>query len=223
MLNTVDIHPTLATADAKRAKQWFTDKLGWEPVKEFEGFLRYELGRSGFSVYETPSAGTAQNTVMSWRVADVPAEIARLRARGVVFEEYDFPGFATVDGVMTDPGGNRTAWFKDADGNIISIFDSPNPSPDARTNEIEGMIACSDVARAKAWYGKLGYEPQYEVDGQVIGYRSGNTAFNVYLTSYAGTAKNTVAAFGVEDIRAEMADLRSRGVVFEDYDFGEAK
>ena len=223
MLTTLDIHPTLATADAKRAKQWFADKLGWQPVKEFEGFLRYELGRSAFSVYETSSAGTAQNTVMSWRVDDVPAAVARLRGRGVTFEEYDFGDFKTVDGVMTDPGGNRTAWFKDADGNILSIFDSPNPAPGAETNEVEAMIASSDLARSKAWYAKLGYEPLYEVDGAVVGYRSGNTAFNVYLTSYAGTAKNTVAAFGVEDIRAQMADLRSRGVVFEDYDFGEAK
>jgi len=223
MLTDLDIHPTLATADAQRAKQWFADKLGWQPSKEFPGYLGFKLGRSGFSVYETPSAGTAQNTVMSWRVADVPAEVQRLRGRGVVFEDYDFGDFKTLDGVMTDPGGNRTAWFKDADGNILSIFESPNPAPGAQLNEVEAMIASSDLQRSKGWYGKLGFEPLYEVDGAVVGYRSGETAFNVYLTSYAGTAKNTVAAFGVPDIRAEMADLRSRGVVFEDYDFGEAK
>ena len=45
----------------------------------------------------------------------------------------------------------------------------------------------------------------------------------MYRTDYAGTAQNTVAAFLVPDIRAEMADLRSRGVTFEDYDFGNAK
>jgi catechol 2,3-dioxygenase-like lactoylglutathione lyase family enzyme len=223
MLSDLDIRPTLATADTARAKQWFADKLGWQPVKEFPGFLRYELGPTGFSVYETPSAGTAKNTVMFWLVADVPKEVARLRRRGVTFEEYDFGDFKTVDGVMTDPSGDKTAWFKDADGNIISLIATSDPQAQAMVNQVGAMVASSDLERSKAWYAGLGYEPLFESGGQVVGYRSGNTTFNVYLTSYAGTAKNTVAAFGVPDIRAEMADLRSRGVVFEDYDFGEVK
>lgn len=221
MLTDLDMHPTLATADAGRARQWFADMLGWQPSKEFEGYLRYELGRSAFAVYESPSAGTARNTVMEWRVADTVAEVGRLKARGVTFEEYDFDDFKTVDGVMTAPDGMRRAWFRDADGNIIGMFDSVDPTGIAQANEVEAMLASSDLEHSKAWYGKLGYEPLFEVEGVIVGYRSGNSAFNVYQTSYAGTAKNTVAAFGVPDIRAEMADLRSRGVVFEDYSFGD--
>jgi catechol 2,3-dioxygenase-like lactoylglutathione lyase family enzyme len=224
MLNTLDMHPTLASTDTRRARQWYADKLGWQPEKDLEGFLRYSLGPTAFSVYETPSAGTAQNTVMFWLVGDVPAEVARLRARGVVFEEYDFGDFKTVDGVMTDPSGDTTAWFKDADGNIISIISTSDPMAKDHMNEVGAMLASSDLERSKQWYAKVGgYEPIYEVSGQVAGYRSGASTFNVYMTSYAGTAKNTVAAFAVPDIRAEMADLRSRGVVFEDYDFGEVK
>ena len=224
MLKDLDMHATLATADAQRAKQWYADKLGWHPISEFPGFLKFELGPTGFSVYETPSAGTAQNTVMFWLVDDAGSEVARLRGRGVTFEEYDFGEIKTVDGVMTDPDGGRTAWFKDADGNIISIVESSDPRAREMTNQVGAMLASSDIERSKAWYAKVGgYEPLYESGGQVVGYRSGNSTFNVYLTSYAGTAKNTVAAFRVPDIRAEMADLRSRGVVFEDYDFGEVK
>ena len=160
MLKDLDIHATLATADAKRAKQWYSDKLGWKPTKEFDGFLRYELGPTGFSVYETPAAGTAQNTVMFWLVDDARAEITRLRGRGVTFEEYDFGDFKTVDGVMTDPDGGQTAWFKDADGNIISIISTSDPRAREMTNQVGPMIASSDLERSKAWYAKVGgFEP----------------------------------------------------------------
>jgi catechol 2,3-dioxygenase-like lactoylglutathione lyase family enzyme len=221
MLKDYDMHATLASSDTGRAKQWFADKLGWAPTKELEGYLKYEVGPTAFSVFETPSAGTAKNTVLFWIVADAAAEVRRLRDRGVVFEEYDFGDFKTVEGVMTDPEGNHTAWFKDADGNILSILDSPEAMA---TNVVGAMIASSDLDRSKDWYRKVGgYEPLWEYPGVVVGYRSGVSTFNVYKTEFAGTAQNTVAAFGVPDIRAEMADLRGRGVVFEDYDFGDAK
>jgi len=221
MLKDYDIHATLATSDTERAKRWFSEKLGWEPAEEFEGFLKYHLGPSAFSVYETPSAGTAKNTVMYWVVASVADEVARLRGRGVTFEEYDFGEIKTVGGVMTYPNGGQTAWFKDADGNILSLVESSEAS---ETNTVGPMIASTDIARSKDWYARVGgYEPLWEIDGEVVGYRSGATTFNVYRTSFAGTARNTVAAFGVPDIRAEMADLRARGVTFEDYDFGEVK
>src|SRR5258708_32807960 len=114
MLSDYDLHPTLATSDVSRAKGWYAEKMGWQPTQELEGYARYELGPSAFAVYESPSAGTAQNTVMFWFVDSVSAEVRRLRDRGLTFEEYDFGDFKTVDAVMTDPSGNHTAWFKDA-------------------------------------------------------------------------------------------------------------
>jgi catechol 2,3-dioxygenase-like lactoylglutathione lyase family enzyme len=221
MLKDYDMHATLASSDVARAKRWYAEKLGLTPAKELPGYLKFEFGPSAFSVYESPSAGTAKNTVLFWLVDSVAAEVARLRDRGVTFEDYDFGDFKTVDGVMTDPSGNHTAWFKDADGNIISLIDAPD-SPES--NIVGAMIASSDLERSKGWYAEAGgYEPLWEEGGQVIGYRSGGTTFNIYKTSFAGTAQNTVAGYGVPDIRAEMADLRSRGVTFEDYDLGTAK
>jgi len=221
MLKDYDLHATLATADADRARRWYADKLGWTPTREAPGYLRFEVGLSAFAVYQTDTAGTAKNTVLFWIVADVPAEIRRLRERGVTFEDYDFGDFKTVDGVMTDPSGNRTAWFKDGDGNIISILDTRD-APE--TNVVGAMIASTDLERSKRWYAQVGgYEPMFEEGGQVVGYQSGKSIFNVYMTSFAGTAKNTVAGYAVPDIRAEMADLRGRGVTFEDYDFGNVK
>jgi hypothetical protein len=55
-------------------------------------------------------------------VPDVRAAVADLRSRGVVFEEYDFPGLKTVDGVA-DLGDGSAAWFKDTEGNIVGVVE----------------------------------------------------------------------------------------------------
>ena len=108
MLRDFRIHPLLATSDAVRARAWYADKLGLEPVFEREGQLVYSVPPTVFTVYHTPSAGTAQNTVAVWTVDDLRAEMARLRARGVTFEELDFgPDDRTVDGIMTSLDGPR--------------------------------------------------------------------------------------------------------------------
>jgi catechol 2,3-dioxygenase-like lactoylglutathione lyase family enzyme len=87
---------------------------------------------------------------------------------------------------------------------------------------ISARIAASDIGRARAWYrDKLGLEPEVEeMGGMALWYRSGETWFLLYETASAGTARNTVGGWEVTGLDGLMADLRSRGVVFEDYDFG---
>ena len=86
------------------------------------------------------------------------------------------------------------------------------------------MLAASDIERAKAWYrDKLGFEEATEYPGGILGFASGPGTFEVYKTDFAGTAKNTVGAWNVQDLRAEQAALEARGVRFEDYDFGDMK
>lgn len=214
------IAPTLAVSDLDRARKWYAEKLEWEPIFEIPELLIYQVGDSRFSLFTTPSAGTARNTVMNWNVADLQVEVDRLRANGVAFEDYDFGDFRTVDGIMTDPAGGKTAWFKDPDGNTVAILESPPGQ--GSSHAISAMVAASDLDRAKAWYrDKLGFEPVEEFEGIVLDYVSGNTSFNVYKTEYAGTAKNTVAVWRMPGIREEMTRLRERGVVFEDLDFGD--
>jgi hypothetical protein len=58
---------------------------------------------------------------MGWATDDLDGEMADLRSRGVVFEEYDFPGLKTENGVATMPDGERGAWFLDTEGNILSL------------------------------------------------------------------------------------------------------
>ena len=220
VITDAPIHPSLAVSDFTRARAWYADKFGWEPTNEPIGTLVYVFDSgSAFTLYESDFAGTAKNTVVNWVVADLLGEVARLKARGVVFEEYDFGDFKTVDGIMTDPTGFMNAWCKDPDGNIIGIVsDAAVPAGGA----ITAMIAAADLDRAKAWYAdKLGFTPTVEMGGFVLDYRCGGSRFEVYRTDFAGTAQNTVAVWRLAGLRAEVSRLRGRGVVFEEYDFGD--
>jgi catechol 2,3-dioxygenase-like lactoylglutathione lyase family enzyme len=224
MLTDAKVHPSIATSDIQRAKAWYAEKLGWVPVREADGTLVYSVDGSIVTVFETPSAGTAKNTVAIWRVDDLRKEVASLRKRGLEFENYEFDDLKTVDGIAANDTGDLNAWFRDADGNYIGIVQQhPEPEGDPAPRGVGAMIAASDLARARAWYvEKLGLTPHRDYDGEFV-IRSGATRLSVYETPSAGSAQNTVAMWWVEDLRAEVAELRGRGVVFEDYDFGEAR
>jgi len=232
MLSDAAVHPSLATADLERAKAWYAEKLGWQPHREVPGLLIYDVNGSIVTIYESPMAGTAKNTVAIWGVGDLRAEVAKLRQRGLEFEEFDFDDLKTVDGIATDDeGGDLNAWFRDPDGNYIGMVEhhpAPGEEPpgpeEPPTTGVGLMIAAADLARARAWYvDKLGLTPFRDYEGQEVVFRSGRTRFTVYSTPSAGTAKNTVAMWWVKDLRAEVAYLRGRGVLFEDYEFGEAR
>ena len=76
-----------------------------------------------FALFESAGAASGNHTQMAWEVADIESAVASLRARGVVFEEYDLPGLKTVNGIADIQGnypskgvGERAAWFKDSEG-----------------------------------------------------------------------------------------------------------
>ena len=84
--------------------------------------LVYRCGNgTSFLLYQTDNAGTAKNTQLSWETDNLEREVEELRGRGVVFEEYDFPGLKTENGIATSTAG-RAAWFTDTEGNILSLF-----------------------------------------------------------------------------------------------------
>lgn len=86
---------------------------------------------------------------------------------------------------------------------------------------IHASVAASDLPRARTWFEThLGLTPKMEADEYLWYELGGSTWLSVYLTSTAGTAQNTQAGWTVPDIEAVMADLRSRGVAFENYDLG---
>lgn len=121
MLRELTIYAVVPASDLGRAKAFYKDKLGLMPAEEFEGGALYKCGgNTTLSMYETSNAGTAKNTALGWKTDDVEAEVAALKARGVVFEEYDFPGLKTVDSIAT-MGDEKAAWFKDSEGNILCL------------------------------------------------------------------------------------------------------
>lgn len=225
MLSDATIHPSLATTDIDRARAWYADRLGWQPQRDYPGVLVYSVDGTVFTVYQSAFAGTARNTVAAWVVTDLRAEVARLRSRGLVFEDLDVGEWKTADGIATADGGALNAWFRDADGNWVTIV-QPGPEADEEPTPtgVSAMIAAADLGRARTWYAeKLGLQPFREFDGELLMYRSGASRFSVYATASAGSARNTVAVWRVGDLRAEVAGLRGRGVVFEDYDFGDER
>jgi catechol 2,3-dioxygenase-like lactoylglutathione lyase family enzyme len=118
----------LPAQDLERARRFYAEKLGLEPVEEREGGLRYECGGVAFALFESAGAPSGAHTQMGWEVDDMDAAVEELRARGVVFEEYDVPGLTTVDGIAEIEGnypskgtGERGAWFFDSEGNLLGV------------------------------------------------------------------------------------------------------
>ena len=121
MLQRSPMYAYLPAKDVARAREFYERKLGFEPKQEVGGGVVYEFaGGTACFLYPTPNAGTSQASQAFWQVADVEREVAELKARGVTFEEYDAPGFKTVNGIMT-AGGAKAAWFRDSEGNILAV------------------------------------------------------------------------------------------------------
>jgi predicted enzyme related to lactoylglutathione lyase len=120
MLSDLEIYAVIPASDLGRAREFYEDKLGLKPDEERDEGVLYKVSNSKFLLYETSFAGTAQNTAATWVTSDLDADMAELRGRGVVFEDYDFPGLKTENGVATSEGG-RAAWFKDSEGNILAL------------------------------------------------------------------------------------------------------
>ncbi|HEY6744886.1 MAG TPA: VOC family protein [Mycobacteriales bacterium] len=85
---------------------------------------------------------------------------------------------------------------------------------------VTANIPAADLTRARQFYAdKLGVTPYSEIDGVMLVYRTaGGTVFSVYQTEYAGQAGHTIAQWHVDDVEAEVRDLKSKGIVFEEYD-----
>jgi catechol 2,3-dioxygenase-like lactoylglutathione lyase family enzyme len=121
MLGDNDAIATIAVKDLKAARKFYLETLGLKqgPGQE-EDVLTCTSGRSRVLVYRSQFAGTNQATAATWAVDDVEGIVRDLKAKGVAFEHYDFPG-TTLKGDVHVSGANRVAWFKDPDGNILAV------------------------------------------------------------------------------------------------------
>jgi catechol 2,3-dioxygenase-like lactoylglutathione lyase family enzyme len=128
MLRDSEVATRLPARDLERAKAFYRDKLGLEPIEERPGGARYRCGNGYFALFQSAGAPSGAHTQMAWEVTDIEATVAELRRRGVVFEEYDLPGLKTVNGIADIAGnypskgtGEKGAWFRDSEGNLIGI------------------------------------------------------------------------------------------------------
>ncbi len=120
MLSDSPIRAYIPVSNLKRARRFYEETVGLEPGEEYGGGVIYRCGGTDVFMYPTGNAGTSRASQAFWQVNDVEAEVAALKARGVVFEEYDMPGIKMKNSVATG-GGAKTAWFKDSEGNIMAV------------------------------------------------------------------------------------------------------
>lgn len=128
MFANTPLTAALPASDLDRAKAWYSEKLGLQPVWEDEyGGAHYEAGGTDFLVYVSPFAGTNQATAAGFSVENFDEMIGELRGKGVTFEEVDFGELGkTIDGVISSPDGmGKAAWFKDSEGNILALSTPP--------------------------------------------------------------------------------------------------
>jgi catechol 2,3-dioxygenase-like lactoylglutathione lyase family enzyme len=129
LLSSSNISTRLPAQNLERARAFYAEKLGLEPIEERPGALRYRCGDGYFSLFESTGVPSGDHTQMALEVDDIDAVVAQLRKRGVIFQDVDVPGLKTVNGIAEVSGnypsagglGERAAWFRDSEGNLLGI------------------------------------------------------------------------------------------------------
>jgi catechol 2,3-dioxygenase-like lactoylglutathione lyase family enzyme len=129
MLQDSDVTARLPAQELERARTFYREKLGLEPVEERPGGLRYRCRSGAFALFASSGKPSGDHTQISFEVNDLDGVVAQLRSRGVVFEEVATPSLRTVNGIAEVEGnypsaggvGERAAWFRDSEGNLLGI------------------------------------------------------------------------------------------------------
>jgi catechol 2,3-dioxygenase-like lactoylglutathione lyase family enzyme len=110
----------VATKDAAKARSFYEQALGLSFVSDSPFAMEFDANGTMLRIQKVQELLPAKHTVLGWQVADIQAEIVALVRSGVVFERYDFLS-QDDHGVWTAPSGAKVAWFKDPDGNTLSL------------------------------------------------------------------------------------------------------
>ncbi|MBV8808469.1 MAG: VOC family protein [Acidobacteriaceae bacterium] len=124
-LSNCNIIGFLTIVDVDRAKEFYRDTLGLRLIREEPPYaLVFDANgimlRLGMGKERAPAPGT----VLGWQVPDASAAVRDLEQSGIRFERYDHVK-QDAQGIWTTPTGAKIAWFKDPDGNILSISEHP--------------------------------------------------------------------------------------------------
>ena len=124
MLSKANATPMIAVKDLDRARKFYEETLGLEAKETMGGeILEVKSGQTPFTVYKSEFAGTNKATALTFEVDDVEREVGELKDKGIFFEKYDLPGLEPRGDLYVGEGGFKTAWFKDPDGNILSLVE----------------------------------------------------------------------------------------------------
>ncbi|MGA8406105.1 MAG: VOC family protein [Candidatus Acidiferrales bacterium] len=120
MLASSKIIGFVPTRDSKQAREFYEGKLGFQFVSDDPFALVMMAGDTMIRIANAKDFTPAPYTVMGWEAQDIEALVRWLTARGVVFEKYPFIQDQEL-GIWSAPGGDKVAWFKDPDGNVLSV------------------------------------------------------------------------------------------------------
>jgi catechol 2,3-dioxygenase-like lactoylglutathione lyase family enzyme len=108
------------TTDSKRARDFYEGKLGFQFVSDDQFALVMRAGDNMVRIAKAGKFSPAPYTVLGWEVTKIEDEVRTLVGRGVVFEKYPFVEDQET-GIWVTPNGDKVAWFKDPDGNVLSL------------------------------------------------------------------------------------------------------
>jgi catechol 2,3-dioxygenase-like lactoylglutathione lyase family enzyme len=120
MLATSKLMGFVPTKDSKKAREFYEGKLGFQFVSDDDFALVVKAGDTMIRVSKARDFTPAPYTVLGWEVKDIEAIVRWLKGRGVAFEKYPFVQDQDL-GIWTAHSGDRVAWFKDPDGNVLGV------------------------------------------------------------------------------------------------------
>jgi catechol 2,3-dioxygenase-like lactoylglutathione lyase family enzyme len=123
MLGKADATPMIAVRDLDRARKFYEDTLGLKADEEWGEGVTLKSGDTLINVYRSEFAGSNKATALTFDVNDIDKEVSELKEKGIFFEHYDLPGLEQ-HGDLYVSEGMKTAWFKDPDGNILSLIET---------------------------------------------------------------------------------------------------
>ncbi|HVE90404.1 MAG TPA: VOC family protein [Burkholderiaceae bacterium] len=123
MLSQSQVTCMLPVKDLSRARRFYEEQLRLEPHGlRPDGKFIYRCGGTEVALFPKAEGTKAEHTALSFKVDSISDAIATLKARGVKFADYDFPGFKTIDHVCV-LGSEKAAWFEDTEGNILCLHE----------------------------------------------------------------------------------------------------
>ena len=110
----------LLTKDYDAARAFYEGKLGFEFVSQDQFALALKIGGHFVRISKSPNFTPLRSTVLGWEIENIETVVAWLKQRGVALEKYPFIQDQEL-GIWTTPAGSKVAWFKDPDGNVLSV------------------------------------------------------------------------------------------------------